>query len=328
MKTLIATVAVALIINLICSIDWGIDNDNFLFLEAVKRVLFFVALGAGLLIGGLRSMARPESDDRAAPWALAGIAVALFVFLLHNLIDFSAFEVGPMYTAALLLGAALGARTAEPSTRPAGPLSIAAFAMTSLALVAAAIFFVAPVIEAESHAHAADQFIRASMNPHGGPIDPAAIQSAVDHLDEAARLVPYNADYFSRAAHAMAYSDRLTPQILPLLDAAIATDPADPQNYLTRGKYEATQANPDWDKALADDAHALRLDPYNLEVRLAYAETLQALLRNAEAKAQYELLLHNNSLYDPTEPKRLSKTKVAEIEKTMESLGATSQPAR
>jgi O-antigen ligase len=60
------------------------------------------ALGAALLLAGMwattvRSADDPSLDGRPAPWLLCGVLAGLGVFLLHNLVDFAMFEVGPMF---------------------------------------------------------------------------------------------------------------------------------------------------------------------------------------------------------------------------------------
>src|SRR5207237_785456 len=134
---------------------------------------------------------QPVLDDRPAPWILYAIITALAIFLIHNLIDFSLYENGPMMMFALLCGCVLGVRAPSVAGTRRRPLVvIAALAAGATAWLIAAIFFVLPIAQAESNARAADDAIRAGNLPLAG-----------EQLAHAFRTSPVaNADYAARAA--------------------------------------------------------------------------------------------------------------------------------
>ena len=78
-------------------------------------------------------------DERAAPWILYGILVGVGVFLVHNLIEFSMFEPGPLCLFGILVGSALGIRLPNRPVRTPGisPLAIAGLAAACAGWLAA-----------------------------------------------------------------------------------------------------------------------------------------------------------------------------------------------
>ena len=103
------------------------------FIEVLKRLLYMLLLMIGLVTGALRSTRDQTLDDRPAPLLLYAVLVALAIFLVHNLVDFSLFETGPMFAFAMLAGAALGVRSGD--TR-ASKRAVVAGALVVGALVA------------------------------------------------------------------------------------------------------------------------------------------------------------------------------------------------
>lgn len=297
----------AIALNCAVAIDWSMGGA-WITLELVKRAMFLVALVAGLAIVLMRSPQAQDLDDRPASWVLYATLVALGLFLLHNLIDFSMFEPGPMFLFALLTGGALGMRLHERQPRARGRVgALIAFGVAGVGWLVAWGAGVAPVASAEMLAQQADAHVR-----QGKP------EQASRELLEAFRRVPLNADYAYRAEQAalIARSNSLTAR--QLLDAAIAADPRSVRYVRARAELEI--ATGDAPAAFADYQRALRLDPYNMELRLEYADQLRAHGSAAAARKQYELTLQQNARLAPDEIKRLSPERVAQLSKLIESL--------
>ena len=111
---LVASLAMA--INIVASVDFSMASSRdggsaFILLDLLKRALWFALLMIGFAMVLFQSSHEPQLDERPGPWLLYGILIALAIFLLHNTIDFSIAETGPMFVFALLLGSALGVRT-------------------------------------------------------------------------------------------------------------------------------------------------------------------------------------------------------------------------
>ena len=109
----------AIVINIFASIDFN-QNGSWIFVELINRMLYLCALLLGSLVVALRSLEKPQVDERAAPWILYGILVGVGVFLIHNLIEFSMFEPGPLCLFGVLMGSALGIRLANRPVRTPG----------------------------------------------------------------------------------------------------------------------------------------------------------------------------------------------------------------
>ncbi|HXE53812.1 MAG TPA: O-antigen ligase family protein, partial [Tepidisphaeraceae bacterium] len=179
--TLILVVGIALaamLVNVIASIDFT-QSGSWVFIELFKRGIFLLALIVGICTVAIRSTERQELDDRPAPWILRALLVGIGLFLIHNLIDFSMFEPGPMFLLALLMGAALGMRLKDkPKVEQNRALPRVALAAACVAwlLAAAGAWRVAL---AESIAQDADYHIR-SNNP----------RAALAELMDAFKLLP------------------------------------------------------------------------------------------------------------------------------------------
>ena len=102
---LLAVIALAgMVINIIASIDMEQIVD-YVFIEVMKRALYLCVLAIGMIAVAMRSIKAPELDGRRGEWILGGVIVALGMFLVHNLIDFAMFEMGPMFIFAMLAAA-------------------------------------------------------------------------------------------------------------------------------------------------------------------------------------------------------------------------------
>jgi hypothetical protein len=237
---------------------------------------------------------------------LTAMLAGLGVFLLHNLVDFAMFEVGPMFLFALLAGGALGMR-GDHSTPSAdrGRATVMAVSTVGVVWLIAAVTLVVPVVLAEERAAAGDEHLRTGS---------AALAARAYH--DARERVPYNAEY--------AYSEARVGQAgaAVALDAAIAANPLHPGYYFQRGATEASRPQPDVARVRSDYDRALALDPANVERRLDYAKTLERLNLGGEARVQYQRALQYNAQLPPDEMERLPPARVAEIEAAAARLGS------
>jgi O-antigen ligase len=313
----------AIVINAVASIDFA-QNANYIVLQLLYSLLYLCALVLGSLVVALRSLEKPQVDERAAPWILYGILTALGVFLIHNLIEFSLFEAGPLCLFGILVGACLGVRLDNPPVRkPHVPIAIYATLTVACILWLTAINWIAsPICRAESTAHAGDDKLRAGDLP-----------GASSQYQYAYTIVPWNADYAFRAARALHFTvgppvpmadprmiDRvikLRSQILSWYDVAISENPSMLAAYHMRAIFElqAMEAK----AMVADFDKVMELNPNEVSLRLEYARDLRALEMPSEAKEQFELALKYNDQLDQGEPKRLTAD---EIQKIRDEIGA------
>lgn len=301
----LAVIATAL--NCLVAIDWSIGGA-WVMLELFKRAMFLIALLAGLAVVGMRGWQQQDLDDRPAPWVLYAVLVGLGLFLLHNLIDFSLFEPGPMFLFALLSGGALGIRLHEFEARPRHrAVTVVAFVLAGVTWLVLWGVVVAPVAGAEALAQQADANLRKGAADH-----------AARQLIEAFRRLPINADYAYRAEQAslLARSEPLVAR--QLIDAAIAADPSSARYFRVRAQLEVSTGA--LSSAWADYHQALQLDPRNIDLRLEYADQLRLHGMGQAARGEYQKALDQNGQLAPDEIKRLSAEKVGQVRKWVEEL--------
>jgi O-antigen ligase/tetratricopeptide (TPR) repeat protein len=301
-----------ILLNVLCSIDWS-QPAAYNALELMRRLGFLCLFLVGAAPAALRSAERQEPDDRPAPWVLYAILAGLALFLLHNLVDFSLFEPGPLLLFTFLCGSALGVRMPEPVVRRDHRFAVV------IALAAAAVVWLivsgglaAPVVTAEHYADDGDEALR---NHRFG--------QAASQYERALAAVPYNADYAFRAARATLSDSRPGQDAAPavrMLDRAIALDPNRPQYWLHRAFGRLRLPNPDAAAVRSDYEQALRLDPNNVDVRLEYGDILRRFGDRPGAAAQYRESLRYNDLLHPDEPKRLPASRVNEVTRAVEAL--------
>lgn len=317
---LISLAIIAIIVNAALSIDWTSTNA-LIIVELFKRFLFLIALLIGLCLVAIRSFHQQVLDDRPAPWILAALLVGLGLFLVHNLIDFSMFETGPMFFFALLAGTALGIRLPTHSSPGVGRAAVVACLVGGgVVSILAAVLIWTPITKAESLAQDADEAIRAARPSDAPPQirpDPSHVEQAKASLLKAFELVPYNGDYAFRAEQS-ALLNGITDPTGPrnLLDAAIADNPRMIRYLNARAMLESMTG--DWIGAMADYQRILQIDPHNLELRLHYASLLDTLGRSGEAVKQYRIALENNDQLAPDEIRRLSPQQAREIRARIE----------
>jgi O-antigen ligase len=310
----VAVGVVAMVINVLASIDWS-QSVAFVSLELMRRVGFLCLFLVGSAAVAVRSAQSQDLDDRRAPWVLYALMVGLGLFLVHNLVDFSLFEPGPMTLFMFLCGAALGVRLDDPATASAGRPRVATGMLIGLCIawVVVAGTFVAPLVMAEQAAAEGDEALR--------------LRSAARAADDYARAldaVPYNADYAFRAGRALLFAPDARPhadRAVAMLDRAAALDPDRAEYWLARANAESLRPNPDAAQIRGGYERALGLDPNSVQVRLEYAALLRRLGDPAGARGQYQAALRYNDLLSPDEPKRLSAEKVEQVRKAIAELG-------
>jgi tetratricopeptide (TPR) repeat protein len=291
---LIAAIAAAGIsVSFLCGEDFSQPAAT-LALEVMTRLLYLCVLLLGASAAGIKSLQDQNLDDRPSPWVLAAIVASLGAFLIHNLIEFSLFETGPLMIFALLAGSVLGIR--GQSRQPAGkPLAWAAMGGAAIVWLVAAAGFVIPVIMAESVANDGDDAIRAQRFD----------EAAQDYLQAYQDHVNYNPDYLFRAAQAMdgePIPDRTAIQ--HLLETAIARNPSSVGYNLFLARFD-TQIN-DAAGAVKHFSQALALNPNEVSIHLDFGDALMHFHRAADAAEQYELALKYNDLLPGEEPKRIN----------------------
>ncbi len=314
----------AIVINIAASLDFS-QSGAYIFVELTKRLLYLCALLIGCLVVALRSLEHPRIDDRPAPWILYGILVGVGVFLIHNLIEFSLFEPGPLCLFGILVGTALGIRLGNPPVRNPhiSRVAVGALVGTCVIWLAAAGWIVVPVCRAEAAAHLGDDQLRAGH-----------FVAAADDYGYADQLLPMNADYAYRAGRALQASIgppvplsdlaeldraiRLKKQIVSWYSLAIEKDPVLLAAYHLRAILWLQTGNPD--RMIADFDKVMQLDPNEVSLRLEYARDLELFHLLRQARKQYELALSYNDQLDKTEPKRLSRKEEQAVRREMESL--------
>ncbi len=313
-RTIFGICVLAMLLNILGSVDFTLQAPGagwYIMLELFKRLLYFVLLLLGVSAISLKSSTQANLDDREARWLIWGILAALAVFLVHNLIDFSFFEPGPMLVFAMLLGAAIGARTQlrDRAVASRGMLWIATTA--SLVVWLAAWTGIAiPVALAESTAHAGDEDIRNAQLPSGA----SRLRDTFDSL-----WIP-DGDYAYRAAIALQLSGAAPETVRQMLDSAIHADPMRAEYYRAAAEFEMALPTRDADRIVHMYEKASSLDPSNVQTHKAFADALLILGQRQRALEEYRATLRYNDLLAPGEPKRLDPQLINGIEERIKSL--------
>jgi O-antigen ligase len=317
---LLAVAITAIALDCVVSIDWTISSA-WVMLELFKHLLFLLALVTGICVVAIRSTNRQELDDRPAPWLLAAMLIALALFLLHNLIDFSMFESGPMFLFALLAGGVLGIRLPAGRQSTNGRrVAIIGLVLGGIGWLIAAAAGLLPVVRADELAQNADADIRAAGSAEGPaatPTDVAKLDRAERSLRDAFAIVPINADYAFRAEQAALLARKEPRHLQRLLQQAREANPISVRYLLAQAALNT--ASGDLGQACANYERILQLDPNNLEVRLQYARLLDQQGRHVEAKTQYGKTLELNSKLASDEIRRLSPRQIEQIRKQLNS---------
>jgi tetratricopeptide (TPR) repeat protein len=301
----------AILINIFSSIDFslsGADSQWLVLLEMLKRVLFLLLLILGMAIVLLRSSQQAQADDRPAPWILWAKIAAIAIFLIHNLVDFSFFEPGPMCLLAMLSGAALGIRGTPQKSGPIF-ISIATLCATTAFIIAAALGIIVPISISEAAAQRANDDLRDGR----AALAATELKNAFDSL-----WIP-NADLADRAAEVMEQANLPAAQVLAMYDAAVADDPMSVRYLLHRAEFEFRQPQPDAASIIRDFEKIVQLDPNQVSQRLEFAGVLLRFGHRQQAVEQFQAALHYNDLLELNDPKRLTQAQIESIQRQIKT---------
>jgi tetratricopeptide (TPR) repeat protein len=261
----------------------------------------------------------PELDARPAPLVLYGVVIALAIFVLHNMIDFSFFEPGPMTLFAVLAGSALGVRQPSVAGKPRRTAAAAvALGAGVIAWLVAAAFIFAPTAIAENAAHDADVLLQRRQGAQS-----AQAGEAVRLLLRAREHQPINADYALRAAQVMLTSgQRSMEEGLGVLQSAINANPRDPSGYLARARFlrQLPDRGEHLEQIPGDYARVIELNPNDVSLRIEYGDALRELGKREEAAKQYEEALRFNEMLKDNEPRRLRGERVEGVKRQIEQV--------
>lgn len=314
----------AILINTLASVDFSLSSPEgqwYIMLELLKRLLYLLMLLGGMLIvlaladstsGNRLKHDGPSHAGRPAPWMRRAVATAVAIFLVHNLIDFSLFEPGPMCTFAMLAGTALATDDAESGTKRIRTLTLPrmGFFLAAILWLAAALGVVLPIGLAESLARRADENLRQAK--------PATAAQQLQAAFEQCWIA--NADYAYRAALAMQQAGMPPDRVRMMLDAAISADPMSVQYYRARAEHELRQPQPDPRRVITDFEKVIALNPNDVLARCDFADVLALFGLRQRAIEQYRAALHCNDLLDPADPRRLTASQIADIQQRMQAI--------
>jgi O-antigen ligase len=309
--------AIALIAGMIVSVLANVDF-NMSFVDELsflmKPTLYLLALLMGTIGGAMLSPQDWTLDNRPASWIYYCTVTGLGLFLLHNLIDFSWFEAGAMFTFMALIGACEGMVSAKIQSPRRPGLAIGGAALALLAFGATAVLFVGPVLVAEQSAAAGNETIRTAPAERS-PESAMHYAKAADDFAAAFALVPYNSDYLFREAKSAAGAGDF-PRAEARLAEAKRINPLLIDSYLLDANLQLAGPHPDAAAVRADFQMIVKLNPNDVPLHLQYAQALDRFGLQHEAKMQYQAALNANAALPIGEPKRLTDEQVHEI-KTM-----------
>ena len=300
-------------LNLMVSTDWDQDS-SWLILQTLGAAAGGLLLLFGLVVGAVRSMRDWELDDRPAPWVLRSVQVGVGMFLLHNLIDFSLFETGPLMLFCFLTGSVLGVR--QPSMAGRSKRTAVAVGGLTLAVIlwlGAVARLWLPTVFAELAAARGDELFRISLSKDNR-LDLSKLDVAFAAYQEALREQPINGDHAWKAASVLIYKNAPATLVRQMIDAALAANPRSGKYFVLKAEHELRQPKPDGPEVMKAYQQALGLSPADVGLRLEYAAALEKLGDKDFAKDQYREALQWDDLLPKDEPKRLTENKRKEIE--------------
>jgi hypothetical protein len=302
--------ALAMGLNLLGAVDFTRD-PGYVAVECLKRLLYFGVILLALAVGTVRSSTDARPDDRPATLLLVGMIVAIAMFLVHNLIDFSLWETGPLTLFAVLSGALIGIRGPSMAGRRKWNRSaVAGFACVLTAWLVAAVGFVIPLTDAERRAQRGDEMIRTANQT------PSNLRRAGSEYRAAVETSPLrNPDYLWRVARAGMFAQDPPTQVDVWLSQAIAANPLDGVLRIARANFwlsqaEATQPR---EQIRGDFFKAIALNPNDVRLRLSFADVLTRWGDATSALDQYRAALSINDRMHPDDPERLSPQEVESI---------------
>lgn len=302
---LMIAVMLAIAINIITSVDFN-QISAYVFLETMRRFLFLGLLLIAIIF--VLDKDRKRLSPAPLPWLPAAVAVALGLFLLHNLIDFALFDPspGPMMVFAMLVGCLIGIRSNPPLC---ARFVWIRFAVVLVVFIAASVFFVIPVQIADADATHADTLFRLNKP------DEAILLYA-----EASRWIAYNAEYDFRLAEALIFNNASPAMVNQAIDKAIAADPWYIDPNLLRARYLQRQSNPDVPTIMSAYQRVLALNPNDVSMHIEFADFLRNYGRIPEAISEYQNALWFNNQFPLEEPKRLPASQVNKIQQMIQQL--------
>jgi tetratricopeptide (TPR) repeat protein len=291
-----SAIGFGMVLNILASVDFS-QASSYITVQLILAFFYACLFFFGAAVAGVRLVTDSKIDDRPAPWVLYAALASLGAFLIHNLIEFSLFEPGPLMIFAFLAGSCLGIRrqTAVP-VRAGWPM--AELAGATVVWLAAFFWLVIPTIAAEALAQEADDDVVA------GNVSVAAGK----YMDAFLLHQPLNADYAARAAETLAMDHPDPAQLMDALNKTIAANLMSINSYLTRAQLEARAGNAT--SAKMDMDRALYLNPTEVSMHLQYADLLMRLHQFSDAAKECEQALKFNELLPIEEPKRLNDAEI------------------
>jgi tetratricopeptide (TPR) repeat protein len=241
--------------------------------------------------------------------------------LLHNLIDFSLFEAGPMFLFAMVMGSALGLR--QPSLagkRKQTAVAICIFSAATVFWVFAAIIFWGRTAMAESAAGEGDRLVRLAAKAGSQEINPALLQAAAAQYATARKRQPLEGEYAYKEAQVLVSLGADALWVRGLLETACTANPYSGKYFAAKAQYELSRAGVDHQPVKEAYQRMLELDPRNVAARLDYAEALLKMGEDGAALDQFKEALRQNDALPADEPKRLSAQRREELEKQIARL--------
>ena len=307
----LAIVGIGMLISIFISAD--ISSPAF-DIECLMRVLYAAVFLVGTSLVCISSLTQPTLNESPAPRLLYCMIASIAVFSIHNLVDFSLFENGPMAVFFLVVGSVLGVRShiATTGTTTGAAASshrwnLMVFSGFCILVLAVIIGWWVPVLQSQESGRLGDEALRNGR-----------LSSAVAYYEAADRQIyRLNSDYPYRAAMAASIDQRPA-----FLTRAIAANPMDLAYFTLRAEVESRSGKPDAKKVKDDFNKAVSIDPNNVSLHQSYANALERLGDTKSAIAQLQAALAYNNKLPKDEIKRLKKDEVDAIEKKIGELSS------
>lgn len=254
-------------LNFVAGEDFSMGQD-WLILSA----LGVVGMGLAMIVGMWWVLG--EGEKQTTPWVRRGLAAGLAIFFVHNLLDFSWSEPGPLALAALMAGSLVGGNEKTGSEkRGLAWLGLGGMGLAWVAMWGVAVW----VTVAEQKGVEADEKLRTK-----------SVLAAAERYAQAFEWMPINADF----AYKEAMSWQVGGQMLKAkgaMDKAIGANGRVAKFFVARA--EIGKKLEDQSIATEDYDRAVKLDPMDLDLRLEYAKTLEWAGKMEEARREYQRVL-------------------------------------
>jgi hypothetical protein len=289
----------------------GTDDPNFLYYASVTSGLVWL-LGFALFTFGWREVV--SKGDKGASLPSTGVAIGLFAFVLHDMINFATFVPGTATTLFALLAFAIGERSADEPVPPPARRAIRRWLPVGVVTLAAVVVVYVGLLPVARSAH----FLSMARSA-GRQLLPvrAGAQIANDHFERAAATDPLDpTPCVERARWLMAVStvpglrDDALPPAADSLEQAVQRDPYSIrlrriQRRLYTSIAEATGNADDYFTAVEAARRVLDLYPLSpkdlaalaeLQLQAGEATNTRELLQNAVANYRRALELDEERL--------------------------------